>query len=145
MLSLFSRPDFSSASSSDTGSANKTENLHTTQAEWMHSGKFMNAKSADHLIDCSSLAQTQQLVVKTAITKLFKDNHFSICKLDEVMDLLGARQGCQAYKMLRALHCVNYSDMPADLRSRIPALVNECLAQKDDVIDAVDIALKNVI
>lgn len=46
--------------------------------------------------------------------------------------------------MLHALHCVHYEKMPPQLREKIPHLVNECLRQGDNIIDATDIALNGV-
>lgn len=47
--------------------------------------------------------------------------------------------------MLHTLHCVDYDKMPPELREKIPHLVNECLRQQDNVIDATEVALKGVI
>ena len=83
-------------------------------------------------------------MVRQAIQNLFEKGHFSICTLDEVIQLVGARQGGDAYRLLRALHCVDFGKMDPELRARIPHLVNECLRQQDNIIDATDIALKGI-
>jgi hypothetical protein len=82
--------------------------------------------------------------VKQAVQHLFEKNYFSICTLDKVIELVGARQGGEAYRMLHALHCVDFGKMDPELRARIPHLVNECLRQQDNIIDATDIALKGI-
>ena len=74
------------------------------------------------------MPETKRLVAKTAIDQLFSQKHFSICKLNDVLDLLGASRNTDAHTALKALHCVDYADMPADLRSRLPFLVKEALA-----------------
>lgn len=84
-------------------------------------------------------------MVKQAVQKLFEERHFSVCDLDKVIKLVGARQGGEAYKLLSALHCVDYAKMDPELRARIPKLVNECLLEADNVIDAADVALKGVL
>lgn len=33
----------------------------------------------------------------------------------------------QAYKILRTVHCVAWSDMPAELRDAVPKLIERCL------------------
>lgn len=84
-------------------------------------------------------------MVKQAIQNLFEKGHFNICQLDKVIDIVGARQSGDAYHMLYALHCVDYGKMDPELRARIPHLVNECLRQQDNVIDATDVALKGIV
>jgi hypothetical protein len=87
----------------------------------------------------SELPDTQQLVVRMATVKLFEQRHFSICDVDTLMKLLGTNAHTSAYTQLRALHCVNYADMPPALRQRIPHLVRECLAGQtaDEAADIV--------
>lgn len=82
--------------------------------------------------------------MQTAVSHLFKQTHFSICDLRNVMEIVGARKGSEAYKLLQNLHCVDYDKMPPELRERIPHLVNECLRQQDDVIEATSVALEGV-
>jgi hypothetical protein len=84
-------------------------------------------------------------VVKQAVQKLFESGHFSICQLDKVLEVVGARQSGEAYRMLNALHCVDFGKMDPDLRARIPQLVNECLRQRDNVSDATQVALQGVV
>jgi Flp pilus assembly CpaF family ATPase len=83
--------------------------------------------------------------VKQAIKRLFGKGHFDICIVREVSEIVGARRGGDAYKMLRALHCVDYASMEPELRARLPELVNECLRQQDNVIEATEVALKGIV
>lgn len=76
----------------------------------------------------SQMPETQQLVLRTATRKLFDKRYFDICTVDTLMKLIGTTAPTHAYTQLRALHCVDYADMPKDLRERIPHLVRECLA-----------------
>lgn len=76
----------------------------------------------------SQMPETQQLVLRAATRKLFDNSFFSICTVDKLMKLVGTNARTPAYTQLSALHCVNYADMPKDLRERIPHLVRECLA-----------------
>lgn len=76
----------------------------------------------------SQMPETQQLVLRTATRKLFDKRYFDICTVDTLMKLIGTTAPTHAYTQLRALHCVDYADMPQDLRERIPHLVRECLA-----------------
>lgn len=92
----------------------------------------------------SQMPETQQLVLRAATRKLFDSRHFSICTVDSMMKLIGATERSPAYTQLSALHCVDYADMPQDLRERLPLLVRECLScQTAD--QAADIVLGQVI
>lgn len=82
--------------------------------------------------------------MQTAVRNLFDKGHFSICDLDKIMEIVGARQSGEAYKLLRALHCVDYAKMQPELRAKVPDLVNECLRQQADVIEATNVALHGV-
>jgi hypothetical protein len=84
-------------------------------------------------------------VVQTAVTDLFEKKYFDICKIDQVLKIIGARQAGQAYDMLHSLHCVSYDKMPQELRDRIPHLVNEVLKQKENTDVAAMVALDGVL
>jgi len=94
------------------------------------------------------LSVTQQrtmMVAQVALNKLFEDNHFSICKLNDVMDLLGkGRRNSKIYKQLHTLHCVHYEDMPDDLKNQIPYMVNELLTNKPSSQAATEVALNGI-
>ena len=55
-------------------------------------------------------------VLKTALRKMFKDGHFSICTIDKCLKLSNTIADKKIYESMSALHCVNYSDMSEDLR-----------------------------
>lgn len=76
----------------------------------------------------SQMPETQQLVLRTATRQLFDSRYFSICTVDKLLKLVGTNARTPAYTQLSALHCVDYADMPKELRERIPYLVRECLA-----------------
>jgi len=80
-----------------------------------------------------------------ALDDLFHKDWFDVCNLKNVMEICNAPRSSEAYKLLNALHCVHYSRMPADLRDRIPHLVNECLCPPEVVPGiATTIALQGV-
>lgn len=137
--------DSRSDSSAPITSINGSEKMSMKEESSTQCGQF-NLKSYDsNLPAVSSLPETKQLVVKQAIHNLFESRYFNVCNLDSALSIIGARQGGDAYKLLHALHCVDYSKMHPDLRERIPYLVNECLRQQDNVIDATDVALNGVL
>lgn len=87
------------------------------------------------------LPETKQLVAKQAIARLFTERYFSICKLDDVIALTGAQRGSEAYRLLRALHCVDWADMDPALRERVPLLVREALLTSQWANDATAVAM----
>jgi hypothetical protein len=64
---------------------------------------------------------------------MLKNKHFSICTVDNVCKVIGARPAGAAYDMLRALHCVEFANMPHRARDEIPALLNEVFKQAANV------------
>ncbi len=85
------------------------------------------------------------LIAQVAINKLFTDNYFSVCKLNDVMDMLGkGRRNSKIYKQLHALHCVHYADMSEELRNQIPYMVNELFTNKPASEAATNVALNGL-
>ena len=73
----------------------------------------------------------QRACVEKAIDKLFNDNHFSICAIDQIGKMIGVNpQQFENYKFLRGLHCVNYSDMSKDILDNLPQVVMQCFTPK---------------
>lgn len=133
-----------SDSSEHTASTSTSSSSHTTEESWIPSGRSKSTACENISLACSALPDTKRLVVQAAVTKLFDNKWFDICTLDKTLSLVGARQSGAAYDMLHALHCVHYDKMPPELRSRIPELVNECLRQNDNIVDATEVALRGV-
>lgn len=142
------RQVFRSEQSSDIGSQNKNGDSNMSAGNLMElttCGRTTSKQSGERFFDAiASMEQTKKLVVTAALGKLFDESYFSICTLNNVMDVIGSRRCGEAYTLLHALHCVDYSKMDQDLRDRIPMLVNECLRQKANVSVAQDIAMNGV-
>lgn len=92
----------------------------------------------------ASLPETRQLVVTAALNDLFTKKWFDMCNLNKVREIVNAPKNSEAYKLLDALHCVDYDKMPPDLRERIPHLVNEVLRPTVVINAAVEVALEGV-
>lgn len=74
------------------------------------------------------MSDLKKLAALTAINNMLAGGHFSICTIDSVADLMGIpRNSCEAYQTLRALHCIDYAKMPAELRNAIPGLIEQVL------------------
>lgn len=136
------------ASSSDTGhqKASEPSNMNGENSTASTcSGQQSSPYFAESLPrSVSALTETKRLVVTTAISALLENRYFSICQLDTCIELVGARKGCDAYKLLHALHCIDYSKMAPDLRDSIPLLINEVLRNKENIIEATVVAMDGV-
>ena len=60
---------------------------------------------------------------KIALIKLFKDNMFSICVIDNLLKLTNTIPDPEVYKILSVLHCVSYSEMSSDFRKELFKIV----------------------
>lgn len=70
---------------------------------------------------------TKALVAITALNKMFDSDHFSICTIDSVAEMLGVIPDAEAYETLQPLHCVDWQKMPKALRDRVPGLIQQAL------------------
>jgi hypothetical protein len=63
-----------------------------------------------------------------------------------MLAVLDVSRNSEAYRLLHTLHCMDYADMPNELKRQLPQLVNEALTADNSSINqfATDIALKNV-
>lgn len=71
--------------------------------------------------------QLTHLSALTALNNMLKGRHFDICVIDSVIKILGTVPDGRAYNILRPLHCVNYMDMPRELRDALPSLIERCI------------------
>ena len=70
----------------------------------------------------------QELAVMTGLNNMFRKGYFDVCVIRESAKIMGVCLGGRAYDILHVLHCVNFADMPQELRESIPALIRECLS-----------------
>jgi hypothetical protein len=71
--------------------------------------------------------QLSHLAVLTSLNKMMTSKHFDICTVDSAITVLGSIPDGRAYKILRPLHCVNWMDMPCELREAVPKLIERCI------------------
>lgn len=75
-----------------------------------------------------SKQQFEHAVLETALQKLFSKRYFDICTLDQIGELLGVNPKQHPdYKLLHALHCVDYTDMKSVIRDQLQERVIQCL------------------
>lgn len=65
----------------------------------------------------------------TAMNKMLKGSHFSICTVDNVAKMLGIHCRKDSYDILRNLHCVDFTDMTREMRQAVPALIADTLGE----------------
>ncbi|AII27517.1 hypothetical protein Q21_gp40 [Vibrio phage VPp1] len=60
----------------------------------------------------------------TPVDMITKKGYFDICTLDKALRTMGIQAQCgKSYSILSSLHCMDYKDMPNELRRSIPMLV----------------------
>ena len=59
----------------------------------------------------------QRQVVTVALKKMFTSSSFSICAIDNCLKLSGIIADKKTYDTMRPLHCIDYKDMPEEVRS----------------------------
>lgn len=74
-----------------------------------------------------SAQDTKLLIAATALNRMFAGSHFSICTIDAVATMLGVVVDKAAHNQLRPLHCVDWSEMPPELRAIVPQLIQQAL------------------
>lgn len=70
----------------------------------------------------------KRATVLTALDDMIRRGSFNICTIDRCAEILGIQlKGLEAYKILSALHCIDYSRMAPEVRRALPGLIRECL------------------
>lgn len=62
-------------------------------------------------------------VIATALADMFRRGHFSICVIDNILKITGGVPDRKNYDLLRALHCVEFKDMPPRIRIELPRMI----------------------
>lgn len=73
----------------------------------------------------------QQLKFKSIVADIMKNvakaGHFNICSVTELMDLCELRfteETWKYYRNLHSLHCLNFSNIPADILREVPRMMS---------------------
>jgi len=75
------------------------------------------------------MSHLQVTIARVALEKMLTGASFSICTITDIGEMLHINpRGTQAFKMLKPLHCMDYSDMPAEVREAIPGLIRDAFA-----------------
>ena len=67
----------------------------------------------------------QRQVVTTVLKQMFTSSHFSICTIDHCLKLSGIIPDDKIYNTMRPLHCIDYKDMPEEVRNWLLEKVKE--------------------
>lgn len=85
--------------------------------------------SASSDIQTNPSDEVKVLAATTALNAMFAGKHFNICVIDRAAKVLGVKVHQESYDVLHALHCIDWHEMPADLREAVPGLVEKALVQ----------------
>ena len=78
--------------------------------------------------------------LKTGLKHLFDQRHFCICDFDKLCDLANVVPPDNLRKALAPLHCVDYNEMPKDLRDEISDRIVDLLSMRgNESMDSVEI------
>ena len=66
-----------------------------------------------------ALDNFHQQAATTSLKKMFEGTHFSICDLDNIVNLIGCIPDKKDYQALRCLHCMKWEDMDQGLRDEV--------------------------
>lgn len=68
---------------------------------------------------------------RISMRNMFSKGWFDICPVRACMDLLGVStfHTEKTYERLRLLHCVNWSNMSAEIREQIPEMISEIFTE----------------
>jgi hypothetical protein len=73
------------------------------------------------------MTDIKQLAAITALNNMMSKGHFSICTIDSIASMLDLNPKNDSYRILHTLHCINFADMPKEIRDAVPGLIQECL------------------
>lgn len=64
---------------------------------------------------------------------LNQDSFFTVCAVDSLAKMIGVNAKAHPdYQQLRALHCVDYSEMSDAMKAELPAKIMKCLTTSFD-------------
>lgn len=70
---------------------------------------------------------TNEQIALVALNRMFQKGHMDICAIRDVAAILKVNPEAETFAQLRALHCVDWKDMPRDLYRKIPDMIKTCL------------------
>lgn len=75
------------------------------------------------------MSELKLKIAALALNEMMRSSFFSICAVNDAADVLGCNAKLSAhYDSLRALHCINWRNMPKEVREAVPMMIAECLA-----------------
>jgi hypothetical protein len=75
------------------------------------------------------------LIATTALRDMVRKGWLDICTLRKINEITGNIEGGDEMKMLEALHCIRFSDMPAELQRGLPLLIHRALGTNNFEFD----------
>jgi hypothetical protein len=78
------------------------------------------------------LARIRDQAVVVGLKRLLAEKHFSITSLESLLAAAMIIPDGDAMRVLRALHCVDWADMPADLRRDVANLCVSMLSPEEE-------------
>lgn len=76
------------------------------------------------------MLRVKQLAAMAALNSMLSKGYLDICTIDKIAEMINMNCKCEAYTILRTLHCVDFAKMPRELRQSIPSLIKQCLGME---------------
>jgi hypothetical protein len=73
------------------------------------------------------MTKLESSIISTALNKMRNDGWFSICTIDNILQITKGIPDKKSHDLLRAIHCVKFVDMPQDVRDALPELIIKCI------------------
>ncbi len=71
------------------------------------------------------------LVCVTSLKNMLSKGYLSICTIENILDITHGIPNGEDMRLLRALHCVSFSDMPPELLRGLPLIIKRVLGSED--------------
>ena len=82
--------------------------------------------------------ELKQQAIQSALRKMFNNKYFDVCTFDKCVTLAGVLVPTEIKNFLEPLHCVNFSDMPKELRGAVIEAITLTLGQNRFDISFID-------
>ena len=67
-------------------------------------------------------------IINESLKNLSNKKHFSICDIDKILEITRTIPDGESYRLLSAIHCVNYRDMSQEVLKALPELIAKVLS-----------------
>ena len=82
------------------------------------------------------IAKIKEKVTQIALDNMVRKGHFNICAIRDIQNMNNTVGEAEALRILAPLHCVDFADMPKDVREALPDLIRRALGTSEMILSA---------